>query len=199
MKFFAKKVGMTHLYDEGGSHIPSTILDLQKTVVCGHKEMKGNGYEAVLYALIDEKAKPKKSRSGQFKKIENIKEVREQRAEGQQKAEIGNEIDVKSLSEGDLLTVFATTKGKGFAGTVKRHKFNTGPKTHGSHNYRQPGSIGDTGPAHVAKGKKMAGQMGNINKTVKDVKVIKIEQNLQRIWVKGAIPGSNNNIVILQK
>lgn len=190
---------MTHLYDENGQHVPSTILDLQKTVVCAHKDQAKNGYEAALYARVDEKAKPNKPLAGAFKKLSNIAQVAEQRESADQKLEVGKEITCDDLKEGDLLTAFAKTKGKGFAGTVKRHSFNTGPKTHGSHNYRQPGSIGDTGPGHVVKGKKMAGHMGDTNKTVKNVKIVRIEKELGRIWVKGAIPGSNRNIIILQK
>lgn len=190
---------MTHLYDQAGEHVPSTILDLQKTVICAHKDLKRDGYEAVQYARIDEKAKPNKPLVGSFKKIENIAQISEQRIYGQDKFEIGKKISCEDLKEGDFLTVFGKTKGKGFAGTIKRHGFNTGPKTHGSHNYRQPGSIGDTGPGHVVKGKKMAGQMGDTNKTVKNVKIVRIEKELGRIWVKGSIPGSNKNIIILQK
>jgi large subunit ribosomal protein L3 len=199
MKIFASKIGMTHLYDQNGSHTPVTVLSLQKTVICGKKVKAKDGYDAVIVGLVNEKSKISKPLNGQFKKITGLARVIEDNTASVETVDEGTVITAESFKEGDSLSVFAKSKGKGFAGTVKRHGFNTGPKTHGSHNYRQPGSIGDTGPQHVAKGKKMSGHMGDENVTVKEVMVVRIEKDLNRIWVKGAIPGSNKRTIILQK
>jgi len=97
-----------------------------------------------------------------------------------------------------MVTVTGTSKGKGFAGTVKRHNFNTGPKTHGSHNYRAPGSIGAGYPQHVMKGKKMAGQMGAEQVTVKNLKIVKIDAANNIIAVRGAVPGPRKSVVVVR-
>lgn len=198
---FATKIAMTQVFSEDGRLTPVTVLQLKKNVVCGVRTKQKDSYDAVIIGQISEKSKTRKSLAGQFEKIENVKKVREIKAteEMLEQFKPGNEIGIESLKENDEIKIYGISKGKGFAGTVKRHSFNTGPKTHGSHNYRQPGSIGDTGPQHVVKGKKMAGHMGHENVTVKSVRIVRIEKEKNRIWVKGPVPGANKSEVFIQK
>lgn len=198
MQSFAKKIGMTHYYDDRGLHQVATVLELEKTVCAGIKSSEKNGYEAAIYALIGSKCAPR-SIDGQFKQIENIKALKEQKGKFEKSIKIGEEVGISDFTEGDLVMVRGVSKGKGFAGTIKRHGFNTGPKTHGSNNYRQPGSIGDTGPSHVVPGKKMAGRMGYTNVKIKSVKICKVEPNKNRIWVNSPVPGAAKSKVLICK
>jgi large subunit ribosomal protein L3 len=136
--------------------------------------------------------------SGQFKKIENIAKVREAK-DSSENQELGATLDASVFKEGDKITVYGVSKGKGFAGTVKRHHFNTGPKTHGSNNYRQPGSIGPTYPQRTILGRRMAGHMGSENIKLKNVEIIRVEKQENRVWVNGSIPGANKTEVMIEK
>jgi len=200
MQSFAKKIGTTHYYSEKGTHKIATVLELLETIACGTKSEEKDGYTAHIYALTTTKGSKSKSLAGQFKKVENIKKLKEEKIESSNEGfEIGKAVKASDFSEGDSITIYGISKGKGFAGTVKRHSFNTGPKTHGSHNYRQPGSIGDTGPQHVVKGKKMAGHMGSTNAKIKGVKIAKVDEKRNTIWVNSPVPGPNKSLILIQK
>ncbi len=188
---------MTQIFDDAGRHRSVTVLSLAKTVVAGERTSEKDGYDALILAKVGAK-KTSKSLSGQFKKVENIAKVCES-TQSTQKQEIGTVLDATIFSEGEKITVYGVSKGKGFAGTVKRHNFNTGPKTHGSNNYRRPGSIGPTYPQRTILGRRMAGHMGNENIKLKNVEIIRIEKQENRIWVKGSIPGANKTEIILEK
>ncbi len=196
MRIFAKKIAMTQIFEPNGRHRPVTVLALAKTVVAGKRTVQKDGYDAMIIAKISDSKKTSKSLSGQFKKIENVAKVCEAKAGDQ---EIGKVFDAGILKEGDKIVIYGVSKGKGFAGTVKRHNFNTGPKTHGSNNYRQPGSIGPTYPQRTILGRRMAGHMGNENIKLKNVEIVKIEKQENRIWVKGSTPGANKTEVIIEK
>lgn len=195
MKAFARKIGTTHYYNERNKHTVVTVLKLEKSVVGRTKTEDRDGYNASVIVLDSEKAKVKRSLKNQFKDL-NPKYICEEKAAVQ---EVGSEFSLQDLRENDLITVCGQTKGKGFQGTVKRHGFNTGPKTHGSNNYRRPGSIGVTDPSRVVKGKKMAGHMGAVNKTIKKVKIEKIDEANNVIWVKGHILGPTKAILTISK
>lgn len=188
---------MTHVYSEESRHVPVTVLEIVKTVVVGKRTVEKDGYEADIVAKIAKK-KVKKSLQGQFKKVENIAGLVEERADHGSLDEL-TEISTEMISKGDLLTLEAVSKGKGFSGTVKRHGFATGPKTHGSNNYRQPGSIGPTYPQRVIKGRRMAGRMGGEKTTLKDIEVMLVESDKSRIFVKGPVPGANMTPLVLIK
>lgn len=198
MKFFAKKVGMTHIYDEDARHIGVTVLDIAKTVIVGKKTVEKDGYSAYILGKTG-KTNNKKSFIGQISGAANIESLVEDRQENTEEFKEKEILDAQKISVGDVFEIKAVTKGKGFTGTVKRHGFTTGPKTHGSNNYRQPGSIGPTYPQRVIKGRKMAGKMGAENTTVKKVKVLGVDVKLNRIMVKGSVPGPNKSSVILAK
>lgn len=199
MQSFAKKIGMTHYWDEEGTQKVATVLELLNTVRAGRRTQAQNGYDASIYALISDKAKTRKSLEGQFKGISNIKKVKEQKIEPEDDFKIGESVTLDQFKVSDVVTIYGTSKGKGFAGTIKRHGFNTGPKTHGSNNYRQPGSIGDTGPSRVVKGKKMGGHMGHTQVKIKKVKIAKIEIEKNRIWLNSPIPGANKSLILVEK
>lgn len=200
MKTYAKKIANTHLYDDSGKHICVTVLELIETVVVGKRILDKDGYESVIYGMVSNKPSIKKSFINQFKDVENLKKVCEQRIKKEaEESKVGTEITINDFSEGDILTVKSKTKGKGFAGTVKRHGFHTGPKTHGSNNYRQPGSIGDTGPQRVVLGKKMAGHMGDENVTLKNIKVVRVDKENSTLWIKGSLPGARKSLLTIEK
>ena len=196
MKAFARKIGTTHYYNDKNKHVVVTLLKLEKSVVGRVKSEDKDGYQAAVIVLDSEKAKVRKSIRNQFKDL-NPKYVTEEKIT--KDVTEGTEFSVKDLKEDDLITVSGVTKGKGFQGTVKRHGFNTGPKTHGSNNYRQPGSIGVTDQSRVVQGKKMSGHMGAVNKTMKKVRVDKIDEANNIIWVRGHILGPSKAVITISK
>lgn len=198
MKVFTKKLGMTQIFTDAGALKPVTILELSKTIVLRKKTVAKDGYGATIIGMIKDGFITKKSVQGQFKEQKNVKKIIEDRIDSQN-TEVGAEISINDFKEGDSLTIHGVSKGKGFAGTVKRHSFATGPKTHGSHNYRAPGSIGPTYPQRTILGKKMAGHMGATNSRIKNLKIVRIEKDLNRIWVSGSVPGPNKGCIIVEK
>lgn len=199
VKIFAKKIGMTQIYDDASRHIAATVLEIVDAIVVGKKTIEKDGYSAAILGKKSVKGSKKKSFIGQLKGIENVSRLIESRQADGEDLNVKDTIGIANLSEGDVVLVKAVSKGKGFAGTVKRHGFTTGPKTHGSNNYRQPGSIGPTYPQRVIKGRKMAGKMGYENAMVKGVKVLRVDTDSNRIMVKGPIPGPNRGSVVLEK
>lgn len=197
MKIFAKKIGTTHYYTDSNKHQIVTLLEVQKSVVGKIKTTEKDGYDALVLIDNQEKSEIKKSVKGQFKDLNPAKIV-EERVESIDR-KINDEYTISDISVGDVVSVSGMTKGKGFQGTVRRHGFNTGPKTHGSRNYRRPGSIGMTTPSRVPKGKSMAGQTGNVKVTQKKVTVERIDEKNNVIWVKGHIMGPNKASLIIAK
>lgn len=195
MKLFTRKLRTTHYYDNKQARCVATVLKLEKTVIA-KVEKKADNY-LVYYALVSDSARPTKPVAGQYKGVKKISRV--VTGYSQSASSVNSEIKIELVAVGDKLEVRAKTKGKGFAGTVKRHGFNTGPRTHGSHNYRRPGSIGDTGPQRVLKGKKMAGHMGAVNIRLKNIPVVRVDSEKNEIWLKGHIPGPAKSIVVLEK
>lgn len=199
MKTFATKLAMTQIYNDRGEQKAVTILNLLGSVLIGKKTVEKDGYESDIFALVKEDTVGRKSVVGQFKKFPNIVKIKESKSGTEESLSVGSPISAKDFTVGDKLTIYAVTKGKGFAGTVKRHGFATGPKTHGSDNYRQPGSIGPTYPQRTILGRRMGGHMGAKNIKLKNVEVVRIEAEKGRIWVKGSIPGANKAQLILEK
>jgi large subunit ribosomal protein L3 len=201
----ATKLGMTQLFDEKGRQSSVTLLEAKDCVVTQIKDISTDGYEAIQLGVASSKniAKPQ---AGHLKKAKAssryLKEFRvEQEAsdtDAQSKLSVGDKINTDSFEIGDKVRVQAISKGKGFAGTIKRHNFARGPKTHGSHNYRAPGSIGAGYPQHVFKGQKMAGRMGTDTVTVRNLEVIYIDSKNNIIGIKGAIPGPKKGLVRVQ-
>lgn len=205
----ATKLGMTQLFDEKGRVDSVTLLEAQDCVVTQVKDEVSDGYSAIQLGLGTSKriAKPLaghlKAAGASSKylaefRVHTAKTISDDEATKVPAPSVGDKITTDIFEVGDAVTVQAVSKGKGFAGTVKRHNFSTGPKTHGSHNYRAPGSIGAGYPQHVFKGQKMAGRMGHNTVTVKNLKVILVDSKNNIIGIKGAIPGPKKGLVRVQ-
>ncbi len=199
----AKKIGMTSVFDDAGNAVPVTVLEAGPCVVTQLKSVETDGYTAVQLGFGEAKAsKIGKSRAGHLKAskatAQHLSEFRPNDEAELTKLKVGDVLKNDAFEVGDMITVHATSKGKGFAGTIKRHNFSRGPKTHGSNNYRAPGSIGAGFPQHVFRGQKMAGQMGGDRVTVKNLPVVKIDTKNNLIALRGAVPGPNRGIVTLE-
>lgn len=193
----ATKLEMTHLFDEKGNFVPVTLLLAGGNVVTQVKTAAKDGYEAVQIGFGEAK-KLKKPQAGHLKKAgAQPKKLAEIETEDGVTYQVGDKIAVDIFNEGDIVDVKGVSKGKGFAGTVKRHNFNTGPKSHGSHNYRAPGSIGAGYPQHVLKGQKLPGRMGGGNVTVKNQKIAKVIAEEGLLLVRGAVPGPKKGILMV--
>ena len=208
MGLVGRKCGMTRVFTEDGISIPVTVIEAQPNRITQVKSVENDGYRALQVTAGERKAsRVKRPEAGHFAKAkveagDLITEFRLTADEKPQEGEFeaGQEIKVDLFEEGQKVDVTGTTIGKGFAGTVKRHNFNTGPKTHGSKNYREPGSTGSNQtPGHVIKGKRMPGHMGNVRRTVRNLQVVKIEGEQNLIYVKGAVPGPNGGLVMVRK
>lgn len=203
----ATKLGMTQLFDEKGRVSSVTLLEAEKCVVTQVKDQVSDGYSAIQLGLGTTK-KLAKPQAGHLKKAKaSSKHLSEFRIEQLQTdasdetntlPSVGDAINTDVFEVGDAVTVQAVSKGKGFAGTIKRHNFSRGPKTHGSHNYRAPGSIGAGYPQHVFKGQKMSGRMGHDTVTVKNLKVVFIDSKNSILGIKGAVPGPKKGLVRVQ-
>lgn len=193
----AEKIEMTHIYDEKGNQIPVTILLATPNKVTQVKSVEKDGYQAIQVGF-GEKRKHKKPLLAHLAKANSkAKAIKEIELETQKDYKIGDEISLDIFKEGEKVTIRGVSKGKGFAGTIKRHNFHRGPMTHGSRNHRAPGSIGAGYPQHVFKGQKLPGRMGADQVTVKNQKIAKIitEENL--LLVRGAVPGPKKSIVMV--
>ncbi len=197
-----RKILMTRIFDEEGMQVPVTLVKLENNIVTQIKNLEKDGYEAVQVGA-GEKKKLNKAEEGHFKKVDSkikpkvLYEIKIPPAGGGDNYELGQALTIDQFKEEEMVNVTGVSKGKGFAGTVKRHNFHLGPKTHGSHNYRQPGSIGATYPERVIKGRRMAGHMGNERVTVKNLKIVKINNEASEILLRGAIPGPLNTHVLI--
>lgn len=194
----AQKLEMSHIFDEAGNFIPVTLLWAIPNIVTQVKTVEKDGY-AKLQVGSGEAKKLSKPMIGHLKKSKSkAKNLKEIEGEDGKTYEVGDEIDLSIFAEGELVNVQGISKGKGFAGTIKRHNFHTGPKTHGSHNYRAPGSIGAAFPQHVFKGQKLPGRMGAQKVTVKNLKVAKVLADENLLLVRGAVPGPKKGMILVQ-
>ncbi|MFO7784010.1 MAG: 50S ribosomal protein L3 [Thermodesulfobacteriota bacterium] len=200
---FGIKVGMTRYFLEEGESTPVTIVKAGPCVVIQKKTAENDGYEAIQVGFESQKeSRVNKPLRGQFDKAGKgcFRYLREIRVEDAGAFELGQEIGTEVFSIGDTVRVSAKSKGRGFAGVVKRWGFGGGKATHGSRSHRVPGSIGASAtPSRVFKGKKMPGRMGNKKTTVKNLKVVDVRPDLGVIAIMGAIPGSRDGIVEISK
>jgi large subunit ribosomal protein L3 len=199
-----RKVGMTSTISEDGAVTAVTLLSASPCVITQVKTQEPDGYTAVQVGFEEaKKQNVHKAQEGHFKKagVEIMpKIIREFRVdEITEDLKVGEQISPEVFSVGDEIDVTGTSKGKGWAGTIKRHNFHRGRKTHGGRSYRRPGSIGSMYPQKIFKGKKMAGQMGNEQVTVKRLKVAFVDTTLGVIGVTGAVPGPRKGIVIIKE
>jgi large subunit ribosomal protein L3 len=207
-----RKLGMTQLFDENGNVARVTIVEAGPCVVTQLKTDERDGYQAVQigFGVAKKPAKPQVGHATHGKVTPKVmREIRlkaaPQTAEAATEApaeapalKVGSTLNVEQFAIGDAVEVVGTSKGKGFAGTVKRHNFSTGPKTHGSHNYRAPGSIGAGYPQHVMKGMRMAGRMGGARTTTKGLKIVHIDTANNLLAISGSVPGPRQGVVMIR-
>jgi large subunit ribosomal protein L3 len=194
------KLGMTQIMSDDGAVLPVTILSAGPCTVTQVKSVETDGYNAVQLGYGEGKnlSNAVKGQLAKNKLDINPKVMREVRVDELGEAKIGDEVKVDIFAVGDIVDVVGTSKGKGFAGTVKRHNFRTSRETHGGNGVvRKPGSIGSMYPQKVLKGKKMAGQLGNSQVTIKNLTVAFVDSDSNVIGLKGAVPGPRKGIVVL--
>ncbi len=204
-----RKIGMTQLFDENGTVTPVTVIKAGPCVVTQTKTASGNdGYNAVQLGLVEDKPIRKKNVTkpmlGHFEKtaggVPPTRILREIRLQDEPEAKVGDQVKAEIFGDGDVVEVAGKSKGRGFAGTIKRHNFTRGPVTHGSMNVRRPGSIGQSAtPSRVFKGMKSSGHMGDERVTVSGLTVVKVDAENNLLMVRGAVPGPNGGLLIVKK
>ena len=199
-----KKIGMTQLFQENGETVAVTAIQAGPSVVTQIKSRDRDGYDAIQVGFVENKVKQSQLSSpekGHLRGLENVRYLREFRTDDVSSVKQGDKVDVSFLKQGDLVNATGLSKGRGFAGVVKRHHFAGGPKTHGqTDRHRSPGSIGATTfPGRVLKGKRMAGHMGNGRVVVRNLEVIQVDSERNLLLVKGAVPGANGRVLVIEK
>ena len=197
------KLGMTRVFTDDGRWIDVTVLEAGPCTVVQRKTKDSDGYDAVQVGFGDLKeSRCNKPMTGHFTKagISPKRTLREMRIEEDSELKAGDEIKADIFQSGDRVDVSGTSKGKGFAGVIKRHGFGGGPGGHGSHFHRTPGSIGQSAdPAKVYKGKKMPGQMGNKRITVENLEVVTVDKDKNLLLLRGSVPGATGGLVTVRK
>ncbi len=195
-----KKLGMSRIFRDNGEMAAVTAIEAGPCTVTQVKTATKDGYEAIQLAFGEVK-KSKSTQRGQSKGKQQFKYRRELRSGEEQEIQAGQKIDVSLFKAGDLIDITGVSKGKGFAGVVKRHHFAGGPKTHGqSDRHRAPGSIGaSASPGRVFKGLRMAGHLGNKRVTVRNLEVFEADPARNLLLVKGAVPGGRNGLLLIKK
>lgn len=204
-----RKLGMTQLFAEDGTVTPVTVIKAGPCVVVQTKSAAGrDGYNAVQLGLVEDQPIRIKNVSkplrGHFEKtgggLPPTRILKEIRLVNEPEEAVGDQIKVDVFADGDKIEVVGRSKGRGFAGTIKRHNFARGPESHGSMNVRRPGSIGQSAyPSRVIKGTRSSGHMGDARVTVKGLTVAKVDAENNLLMVRGAVPGANGSVVIVKK
>jgi large subunit ribosomal protein L3 len=191
---------MTQAFLDDGTLVGVTVIEVEPNVITAVRTADEDGYEAVQVGFgAVNSSRVNKAKAGTFAKADTpprryLKELRGV------SGEVGGTIGAGVFEAGDKVHVSSTSKGKGFQGTIKRHGFARGPMSHGSHNIRQPGSVGASAdPARIFKGQKMPGQMGNQTATVRNLEVVAVDEENNELWVRGGVPGGKNAVVKVRK
>ena len=199
-----RKLGMTQIFTEEGQVVPVTVVESGNNVVVQNKTVENDGYNAIQigFGAIKE-SKVNSPMKGHFAKagVAPVKFIREMRLENASEYNVGDTIGVDIFSAGELVDVTDTSKGKGFAGGIKRHNFARGPMGHGSKSHREPGSTGAMISGHggrVLKGKKLPGHMGSEKVTVQRLTVVRVDADRNLLLIKGAIPGPKKGLVVVK-
>ena len=199
-----RKLGVTQVFQGDGTMVAVSVLAIEPNTVTRLRTTERDGYTAV--QLGTESAKRlTKPEAGQLKDLpkaaQALATIREFRVDSVDEYELGQTVAIGDLfTEGDLVDVTGVSKGKGFAGQIKRHNFHRGPKTHGSDHHREPGSIGPgTTPGRVYKGLRMAGHMGDTQATIKKLRVVRADTDRNLLLVKGSLPGARGSLILVKK
>ena len=195
-----RKVGMTQIFQPDGTMVSVSVVQISPNTVTRIRTDERDGYTAVQLGA-GERRKVTKPIAGQLKDLPRVRYIREFRLDEVDDYSVGQELKVGEIfAEGELVDVTGISKGQGFAGTIKRHNFSRGPKTHGSDNYRRPGSIGPgTTPGRVYKGLKMGGHMGHERVTIKKVRVVRVDAERNLILLRGSVPGAPGALTFVKK
>ena len=197
-----RKVGMTQVFQDDGTMVAVSVLQVEPNTVTRLRTAERDGYTAVQLGT-DASRRLSKPEAGQFKTLAKgttPATVHEFRLASVDDYAVGQKLDVSLFTVGELVDVTGVSKGKGFAGHIKRHHFKRGPKTHGSDHHREPGSIGPgTTPGRVYKGMRMAGHMGDERTTIKKLRVIRADAERNLLLVKGTLPGARNALIFVKK
>ena len=196
-----RKVGMTEKFTVDGKVIPVTVIEVEPNVITQIKTVENDGYNAVQLGVVDKKEKnATKSEIGHAKKagVAPKRFLKEIRVEDVTQYELGSTIKADTFEIGEKVDVTGTSKGKGFAGVIKRHNQSRGPETHGSRYHRRPGSMGTMRPMRVLKGKKLAGHMGSETVTIQNLEIIDVNVVDNYILVSGNVPGTKNSLVLIK-
>ncbi|HQD76703.1 MAG TPA: 50S ribosomal protein L3 [Bacillota bacterium] len=196
-----KKVGMTQIFTGDGLAVPVTVIEAGPCYVVQIKTPEKDGYAAIQIGFGEKREnlfnKPLK---GHFKAsgVRPLRYLRELRVEDPGAYQLGQEIKADIFAQGERVDVVGTSKGKGFAGGIKRHGFHRGPMAHGSKYHRRPGSLGAKGPARVFKGRRLPGHLGAARVTVQNLEVVRVDGDRNLLAVKGAIPGPKGGLVLVK-
>ncbi len=199
-----RKIGMTQLFQGSGEAIVVTAIQAGPSVVTQIKSREKDGYDAIQVGFVEDKVKQSQlssAENGHLRGLANVRYLREFRTNNVSSVKRGDKVDIGFLKQGDQINVIGVSKGRGFAGVVKRYHFAGGPKTHGqTDRHRAPGSIGATTfPGRVLKGKRMAGHMGNRRVKARNLEVIQADPDSNLLLVKGAVPGATGGLLIIEK
>jgi len=196
-----KKIGMSQLFRDNGVVIPVSIVQAGPCPIIQIKQKKTDGYTALQLGMGKRKH-INKAIAGHLKKakVESVERILEIKVNKIDKYKIGDQLDVSMFSDGDTISITGWSKGRGFAGGIKRWGWHGGPKSHGSTSHRRVGSAGPgSSPGRIWKNKTMPGRYGNEQVTLKRVKVVKVDKEKHRLFIKGAVPGAKNGVLILLK
>lgn len=196
-----KKIGMTQIFAEDGKIIPVTVVEAAPSVIVQIKNKATDGYQSIQLGFDELRAKQtNKPQQGHFAKadVKPTRYLREFRIADADQYSLGQEFTLEQFEVGEKVDVTGISKGKGFAGTIKRWGFSRGPMGHGSKNHRRPASAGAKGPARIFKGKKSPGRYGNARTTIQNLEVVKIVPENNLLLIKGSIPGAKKSMVIVK-
>jgi large subunit ribosomal protein L3 len=200
MGLVGRKVGMTQVFQDDGTMVAVSVVAIEPNTVTRLRTAERDGYTAVQVGT-DVARQLSKPEAGQLKGLPKVATVREFRVDSVDDLSVGQSVSIDDVfAAGDLVDVTGVSKGKGFAGHIKRHHFKRGPKTHGSDHHREPGSIGPgTTPGRVYRGMKMAGHMGDERVTIKKVRVVRTDPDRNLLLVKGTLPGARGGLILVKK
>lgn len=196
-----KKVGMTQIFTGEGLAVPVTVIETGPCLVIQKRTLERDGYGAIQVGFGEKREKLfSKPVKGHFNKagVRPLRFLREFRVEDCDSYQVGQEIKADLFSTGEKVDVVGTSKGRGFAGGIKRHGFHRGPMAHGSKYHRRPGSLGAKGPARVYKGRKLPGHYGAARVTVQNLEVVKVDADRNLLALKGAVPGPRGGLIIIK-
>jgi len=198
-----RKLGMTQIFNSDGLMIPVTVLQIDPNSIVQVKTIDKDGYNAIQVGYGAKKEKNvNKPTKGHFEKagVTPKRKLKEFRVEQTDDYEVGQEMNADLFKDGERVDITGTSKGKGFQGVIKRHGHSRGPETHGSRHHRRPGSLGAaTYPGRVFKGTKLPGHMGNVQITVQNLEIIKVDMEKNVLLIKGAVPGPKKGLLVIKE